>query len=305
VNTIQLAKYAKVPEPKTKGKLKDKIAVIYAAGSIVDGKGTDANIGGSSLAETIREARLASSIRAIVLRVNSPGGSAIASALIWREAALAGEVKPLVVSMGNVAASGGYYISSPATTIICNPTTITGSIGVFGLIPNAGRLMHEKIGLSSEVVKTNAHADAPSLTRPLTSFEEQTILNLIERTYSTFVGHVSEGRSMTREAVDEIGQGRVWSGAEALVNGLADQAGGLTFAIEEAARLAEIEKYSIMELPELTDPYTKLLKDITGEARIRFIERELVILSEYIDQLQELSQLSGIQARLPYILNIR
>ena len=305
INTITMSRYSKVPDPKSKKISKDKIAVIYASGSIVMGKGTEANIGGNEYAQAIREARRDSSIKAIVLRVNSPGGNAIASELIWREADLARQVKPVVVSMGNYAASGGYYISAPATKIICNPATITGSIGVFGMIPNASKLLNEKIGVTTEVVKTNRHADAPSITRAMTSYEQQVIQNSVEATYATFVGHVAEGRGMTFEAVDNIGEGRVWSGAEALGNGLADMAGGLRDAIDEAARLAGIETYSVKELPELVDPYTRIINELTGNVRLRLAERELGALSAYVNDLRELATLTGIQARLPFFINLR
>ncbi len=305
INTISMSQYSKVPAPKVKSVPKEKIAVIYASGSIVMGKGTEANIGGNEYAQAIREARRDSSVKAIVLRVNSPGGNAIASELIWREADLARQVKPVVVSMGNYAASGGYYISAPATKIICNPATITGSIGVFGMIPNASKLLNEKIGVTTEVVKTNSYADAPSITRAMTSYEQQVIQNSVEKTYATFVGHVAEGRGMTFEAVDMIGEGRVWSGAEALGNGLADMAGGLRDAIAEAAELAELETYSVKELPELVDPYTRIINELTGNVRLRIAERELGSLAAYVNDLRELATLTGIQARMPFFINLR
>ena len=299
IKTVSMAQYSKAPVPGKKSVSKDKIAVIYASGSIVMGKGSEANIGGNAYAEAIREARRDSSIKAIVLRVNSPGGNAIASELIWREADLARKVKPVVISMGNYAASGGYYISAPATKILCNPTTITGSIGVFSMIPNAGKLLNEKIGITTEVVKTNRHSDAPSITRAITTYEQQVMQKSTEKFYGTFVGHVAEGRGMTFEAVDNIGEGRVWSGAEALRNGLADKAGGLRDAIAEAAELAGLETYSVKELPELVDPYTRIIKELTGDVRLRIAERELGPLAAYINDLREVATLTGIQARLP------
>jgi protease-4 len=305
IKTVSMAKYSKVPAPIVKTRSKDKIAVIYASGTIVMGKGTETNIGGNAYAEAIREARLDSTVKAIVLRVNSPGGNAIASDLIWREADLAKQVKPVVVSMGNYAASGGYYISAPATEIYTNNVTITGSIGVFGLIPNAGKLMEEKIGITSEVVKTNSHADAPSLTREMTSYEAERMQMSIEKTYSTFVSHVADGRDMSTETVDNIGQGRVWSGSEALANGLADKAGGLRDAVKAAAALAGTESYTLYELPALEDPYTRFLKDLTGEVRMRIEERELGVLARYLDDIREITSLSGIQARLPYSITLR
>lgn len=302
---VSMSKYSKVPNTVKKEYSRDKIAVIYASGNIVMGDGSEMNIGGSAYAKAISEARKDSSVKAIVLRVNSPGGSAIASDLIWREADLARQSKPVVVSMGNYAASGGYYISAPATKIFADPTTITGSIGVFGLIPNAGKLLNDKLGIATEVVKTNTHADAPSITRAMTSYEEQVIQKGVEKTYATFVTHVSEGRDMEFEAVDNIGQGRVWSGAEAISNGLVDTIGGLNDAIAEAAILAGLDNWSLKELPALEDPYTKILKDLTGEIAMRSMKSELGIFARYLDEINELSGLSGIQTRLPYFITIR
>ena len=302
---VSMSKYSKVPNTVKKEYSRDKIAVIYASGNIVMGDGSEVNIGGSAYAKAISEARKDSSVKAIVLRVNSPGGSAIASDLIWREADLARQSKPVVVSMGNYAASGGYYISAPATKIFADPTTITGSIGVFGLIPNAGKLLNDKLGIATEVVKTNTHADAPSITRSMTSYEEQVIQKSVEKTYATFVTHVSAGRGMEFEAVDNIGQGRVWSGAEAISNGLVDTIGGLNDAIAEAAILAGLDNWSLKELPALEDPYTKILKDLTGEIAMRSMKSELGIFARYLDEINELSGLSGIQTRLPYFITIR
>lgn len=305
VNTIQMSRYTKVPEHKTKTHTKDKIAIIYAEGSIVTGKGTGKNIGGSSLSETIREARTDSTVRAVIFRVNSPGGNATASDLIWREISLCAGIKPVVVSMGNYAASGGYYISAAANRIICNPATITGSIGVFGLIPNAGKLMNDKLGLTTDVVKTNVHADAIPLSRAMTSYEQKLIQDEIERVYATFVSHVASGRNMEWNAVDEIGQGRVWSGSEALGNGLADMAGGLEDAVREAAGMAGITEYSIKEMPELPDPYTRFLKELSGDAELRLIGKQPGEFATLLKQIKEISEMTGVQARLPYILIIR
>jgi protease IV len=302
---VSMAQYTKVSDPVKKGYSRDKIAVIYASGSIVMGEGSDMNIGGNAYAEAIRTARKDTTIKAIVLRVNSPGGNAIASDLIWREADLANQAKPVVVSMGNYAASGGYYISAPATRIFADPTTITGSIGVFGLIPNAGKLLNDKLGISSEVVKTNTHSDAPSFSRPMTTYEEQIMQTNVERTYSTFISHVANGRNLTTGFVDSIGQGRVWSGTEAITNGLVDTIGGLNDAIATAALLAGLEKWSVKELPTLVDPYTKILNDLTGNVSIRKLRSELGVFSRYLDEINELTELSGIQARLPYYVTIR
>lgn len=305
IKLVSMASYSKAASPVKKGYSRDKIAVIYASGSIVMGSGSDMNIGGNAYAEAIRDARKDTTVKAIVLRVNSPGGNAIASDLIWREADLARQVKPVVVSMGNYAASGGYYIAAPATKIFASPTTISGSIGVFGLIPNAGSLLNDKLGISTEVVKTNSHSDAPSFTRKMTTYEEEVIQKSVEKTYATFVGHVAAGRELTTGYVDSIGQGRVWSGTEALANGLVDTIGGLNAAIAEAAMLAGIEKWSVKELPVLVDPYTKLINELTGNTTMSRMKSEFGVFARYLDDISELTTLTGIQARLPYYITIR
>jgi protease-4 len=173
LNLVTMSKYTKVPDPEKVISVKNRIAVIYASGTIVLGKGKDDNIGGNRYAEVIRKERLDTSVKAIVLRVNSPGGNAIASDIIWKELDLAAKAKPVVISMGNYAASGGYFISAPATKIYANPSTISGSIGVFGLIPNAEKLLEQKLGLTTEIVNTNKNSDFPSIYRPMNNFEKE------------------------------------------------------------------------------------------------------------------------------------
>ena len=269
------------------------------------GKGNETNIGGKHYAEVIRKARLDSAVKAIVLRVNSPGGSALASDEIWRELTLAEAVKPVVVSMGNYAASGGYYIACPATKIFADPSTISGSIGVFGLIPNAGSLLEKKLGLTTETVNTNVNADFPSLTRPLTGYEKEVMQMTIEQTYGDFVSKVASGRDMKSADVDNIGQGRVWSGSNALRIGLVDEMGGLNAAIKSAASLAGIDKYKIRELPELEDPYTRLLEQLSGEVRMSFLKKELGGAFQYYKRINELRDLTGIQARMPFFIDLK
>ncbi|MBA4322943.1 MAG: signal peptide peptidase SppA, partial [Odoribacter sp.] len=241
---------------------------------------------------------------AIVLRVNSPGGNAIASDIIWRELELAAKVKPVVVSMGNYAASGGYYISAPATKIYASPVTVSGSIGVFGIIPNAGKLLKEKLGISTETVNTNTYSDFPSVFRPMNNYERQVMQKSIENIYSDFVSKVSEGRNMRISSVDSIGQGRVWSGKTAKKIGLIDEMGGLEYAIKGAAELAGIDKFSVREFPVIEDPYSKLLSGLSGEIRMRILEKELGEYARYYLKIKELASLSGIQARLPYFIEI-
>ncbi|HCY00085.1 MAG TPA: signal peptide peptidase SppA, partial [Bacteroidales bacterium] len=239
-----------------------------------------------------------------VLRINSGGGSALASEVIWREVKLAKEVKPIIVSMGDVAASGGYYIAAPADYILANPTTITGSIGVFGMIPNFKEGMNKKLGITVDVVKTNKNADFGSVFRPLTA-EERAIFQLgVEDVYSTFIGHVAEGRNITVEQVDEIGQGRVWSGANAMDINLIDEFGGLQRAIEIAAERAGLENYRIAELPKQADPFEALVKQLTGSAKANILKNELGDSYKHIERLKDIAASKGIMARIPYDIEL-
>jgi protease IV len=304
IRLVSMTKYTKVPDPNRIVSAKNKIAVIYASGTIVMGDGNENNIGGDLYAEVIRKQRLDTTVKAIVLRVNSPGGNATASDIMWRELELAAKEKTVVVSMGNYAASGGYYISAPATKIYANPTSISGSIGVFGLIPNAGKLMDQKLGLSTETVNTNKSSDFPSVFRPMNTFEKEVMQMSIEKFYGDFVNKVASGRDMSSKSVDSIGQGRVWSGSSAVKIGLIDEIGGLEDAIKGAAELAGLDTYSTRELPEVEDPYTKILSQLGGEVRMRIIKKELGESVRYFKIFEEIKTLSGIQARLPYFIEI-
>ncbi len=277
-----------------------KIAVIYAAGDIQNGYGDDQNIGALRLSQAIREARLDKDVKAIVFRVNSPGGDALASEVIWREVDLAAKAKPVVVSMGDYAASGGYEISCAATEIVAEPTTITGSIGVFGLLPNAGGLLSDKLGITVDTVGTNTHSTAPSLFYPLTSAEGAVVQAEIEDIYTKFVSRVAAGRKMTFAQVDSIGQGRVWTGRQAIHIGLADTLGDINTALNIAARKAGITKYSIEEMPSLYNPLRKLLERFGVDAEARLMRAELGNLYEPVQELGNVAKTKGIQARLPY-----
>lgn len=283
----------------------NKIAVIYAEGSIVMGKGNTTSIGGAHYAELIRKIRENDRYAAIVLRINSPGGVAIASDFIWRELKLASELMPVVVSMSNYAASGGYYMAAPANAIFAQPTTITGSIGVFGMIPQAGLLLNETLGINTEKVMTNAHADSPSLFRPMDTYELEVMQRNIDNTYKAFVSKVSEGRDIDPDTVDKMGEGQVYTGIDAIEKDLVDKLGGLTDAINYAAELAELSDYRTVDLPEEEDPYTKLMKSLSGEIRAKIIDKELGIAAEFYNDINELVTLEGIQARMPYILKLR
>jgi protease IV len=304
LNLISMSKYSKVPQSKLSFSARNKIAVVYASGTIVTGKGNESNIGGNYYAEVIRKVRVDTSVKAIVLRVNSPGGSATASDIIWRELELATKVKPVVISMGNYAASGGYFISAPGTRIYADPMTISGSIGIFGLIPNAGKLLEQKLGLTTEIVNTNKNSDFPSVYRPMNTYEKQLMQESIEIIYTDFVSKVAAGRRMSKESVDSIGQGRVWSGTSAMKIGLIDEMGGLEEAIDGAAKLAGVESFSVRELPVLEDPYTRILTQLSGEVRMSVLKKELGESVKFYNILQEVKEMSGIQARLPYLIDI-
>ena len=304
LNYISMSKYNKIPDPNRVYSSENKIAVIYAEGTIVMGKGNEKNIGGNYYAEIVRDQRLDSNIKAIVLRVNSPGGSATASDIMWRELNLAAKVKPVIVSMGNYAASGGYFISAPGTKIYASPVTVSGSIGVFGMIPNLGKLFKDKLGITTETVNTNSNSDFPSLFRPMNSLEQKVMQKNIESIYSDFVSKVSEGRKMRTGSVDSIGQGRVWSGRRAKELGLIDEMGGLEDAVKGAAELAKIDKYSIREFPVIEDPYSKIISGLTGEIKMGILEKEFGEYARYYSEIRELAALSGIQARLPYFIEI-
>ena len=281
----------------------DRIAIIYATGEINMGEGSNSEIGSDGISEQIRIARKDSTVKAIVLRVNSPGGSALASDIIWREMVLAKAVKPVVVSMGDVAASGGYYIACPADKIFASKNTITGSIGVFGLMWNSSELMNN-IGIHTDGIKTNDHADIGSATRKMTEDERAVIQKSVEDIYGTFISHVGEGRGMETADVDSIGQGRVWSGVNAIEIGLIDEFGGLKIAVEEAAKLAKLENYKIMELPKEKDFMEELIKELTGEAKASILQESLGASYRYYNGLNKTLNTKGVQARIPYEIEV-
>lgn len=298
---VDLDKY----EVKTKLNAKlnsTKIAIIYANGSISGGEGDDDEIGSDRLAKAIREARQDEKIKAIVLRVNSPGGSALASDVIWREVVLAKKAKPVVVSMGNLAASGGYYISCAADRIFAEPNTITGSIGVFGMIPNIQKMLEKKLGITIDTINTNSHSDVGTVLRPVTEYEYKYIQESVEHVYDTFTKRVAEGRKMTQADVDSIGQGRVWSGADAIKINLVDELGGLDEAMAYAAKKANLKEYKVVELPKQKGPFDGLLGNKEEELEGRIMNRNLGPAYVYLKQLQNVLSMQGIQARLPFEL---
>ena len=284
---------------------RNKVAIVYADGDIVDGEGGEGIVGGATTAEQIRRAREDKNVKAVVLRVNSPGGSALASEVMWRELQLLQEEKPLVVSMSNYAASGGYYISSPAKAVISNRTTLTGSIGVFGLIVSGGDVLKDKLGVTVDVAKTAPHADMGTMFRPLTGAEMAFMQRSVEDVYTIFVSRVSSGRNMTPEEVNAIGEGRVWSGVDAKRIGLVDEFGGLKEALAVAAKSADLgTDWRIVEILEEQDELTQLFNTLLSVKAPKLLgESGLVGRS-----LQSLSRIieggSGVQARTPYDITI-
>ena len=305
LNLLSFTKYSKVPKAREgRGLVKNKIAVVYATGVIGFATNSEYDIGGPTFVKAIRAARKDSTIKAIVLRVNSPGGSAMVSEHIWREVQLAQKEKPVIASMGNVAASGGYFIVAPAERIICEPTTITGSIGVYGLLPNAEKLLNQKLGITFDVAKTNKYSDFGSIYRPMNPMEKEYLQAGIEKTYSNFISKVGEGRGMTLQEVDLIGQGRVWSGINALEIGLADQFGGLTTAIEYAAASANLEHYRIVSYPQYPDPIEKLIKTLSGDIQARRLSKEMGVYYQYFEDFRKILETTGPQMRMPFRIDI-
>lgn len=305
-NLISIYKYDRVYVKKDDGRRsRNKIAVIFAEGDIVQGEGPQDMIGSERISRAIRNVRLDGSYKALVLRVNSPGGDGIASDIILREMKLTGDSMPVVVSMGNYAASGGYYISCSADKIVAQPTTITGSIGVFGVIPNFKEFFNEKLGITFDGVGTNQNSDYISVTKPLSDFQRNVLQTEIERFYTTFIKHVADGRGMTTDEVDAIGQGRVWSGTDALEIGLVDQLGGLDDAIQLAAELAGIEEYRTVDLPEVKEPIEQLMENLMGETtRTRLLKQELGEFYKLYQYVDFVKASSGIQTRLPFYIRI-
>ena len=306
INAIPNAKYA--DSYSINNNSGNEIAIIYAEGQIFDGKGQEGNIYSENLSKTIRKAREDENVKAIVLRVNSPGGSAVASAIIGHELDLAKEVKPVIVSMGNYAASGGYWISANGDYIFADPTTLTGSIGVFGTFPNLKGLLNDKLGLTFDVVKTNENADFGNFTEPLTEFQYAKLQQMVVKTYDDFTGMVARNRGLRQSYVDSIGQGRVWSGVDAIELGLVDQLGDMEDAIAFAAERAGIANdYKIVEMPKQKDFMTRFTEQLSGgnddlDASLR---QKLGMYYKYYEGIENLSNNTGIQARVPFDMVIQ
>ncbi|MDR0364536.1 MAG: signal peptide peptidase SppA [Bacteroidales bacterium] len=298
---IEMSKYISAHENAQISQSSNSVAIIYAQGEIVEGKSSGEALGNETICKALREAREDKNVRAVVFRVNSPGGSALASEYILREVKLTAEEKPLVVSMGSYAASGGYYISCAADYIFADPTTLTGSIGVFGMIPNFQKAIKKYLAINFESVKTNENANyMTNVFEPMTPFQLSKLQNEIEAFYNTFISHVAEGRGMTKERVDEIGQGRVWTGTEAIKIGLVDELGSLNDAIAFAADKAELTDYRIKEYPQKKEAFVELLEELMASTRIKSWQSSPI--APYVQAMEQVANMEGVQARLPFVL---
>lgn len=304
-NLVSLAKYNQTVNPIGKMEAGDKIAVVYAEGEIVGGNGQSTEVGSDKFAKALRDARNDDKVKAVVLRINSPGGSALASDIIWRETKLLRAKKPLIISMGDVAASGGYYIACMGDSILAMPNSITGSIGVFALYPNAEKLM-DNVGLHTEVVKTSDVADFGRIDRPLNANELNILDAMIGQIYEQFLGRVEEGRGLDRAHLDTIAEGRVWTGTYAKNIGLIDEFGGMQDAVRIAAAKAGVSDYSVTSFPKSKSPFEEFFGGGINVSYIKnkWMKEELGVYYPAYAKLKKLSNTSGIQMLMPMEINI-
>ncbi|MBB5397665.1 signal peptide peptidase SppA [Mucilaginibacter sp. AK015] len=285
---------------------KNRIAIVYASGEISGGNGDDNSIGSETISKALRKVRMDNNVKAVVLRVNSPGGSSLASDVIWREVMLTKKVKPIIVSMGDVAASGGYYIACAADSIIAEPNTITGSIGIFAVLPNMQKLFNDKLGITFDGVKTGKFADLGDVSRPLTPEERLILQNSVNRGYDDFTKAVAAGRGKTQAYINSIGQGRVWTGTQALQNGLVDRLGNINDAIQSAAKKAGVKEYKIVSYPEQKSFLNRFGEGLTAEVKAHFVKAELGDNYRYYEQIKGVTKMMRTpQMRMPYDVVIR
>lgn len=303
IPSIALVDYKVKEAPK--GDFNTRVAVLYAEGEINSGESSEGVIGSETISRELRKLREDDKVKAVVFRVNSPGGSALASDVMWREVELLKKVKPIIVSMGDVAASGGYYIAAAADSIFAENNTITGSIGVFGMIPNLQNLLNNKIGVRFEGVKTGKYAGLMTeFDKPMTADERVIVQAGVDRVYRTFTKRVAEGRKISVAQVDSIGQGRVWSGKQALALGLVDRIGSIDKAIIAAAAKAKIKDYKVVEYPAEKDPFSSLLNSSTEKVKVWFAKEQLGDSYRYYQTIQSVTKNSGILMKLPYEITI-
>ena len=301
-NFVKYSKYRKSVTDIFNHK-KDNIAIVYAYGDVNQGKGSELSIGSETIVKALQQAAKNKSVKAVVLRVNSPGGDAIASELITNEVIKTKKIKPVIVSMGDVAASAGYEMSSNATKIVALPLTITCSIGVFGVMPNFARSLKNNLGITFDTVKTHSNSVAMSVTtKPSPEFKMMMQRN-VENFYDNFITRVSEGRNKDKAYIDSIARGRVWAGSQAKALGLVDEHGGLKQAIETAARQAGISDYGLIAYPKTKDIATQLLETLSGENEMKTFAKELGKPYSFFLELKSICQMQGVQARMPYLIN--
>jgi protease-4 len=284
----------------------NRVAIVYASGDITGGQGDDNSIGSERISKAIRKVRMDNKVKAVVLRVNSPGGSSLASDVIWREVALTKKVKPIIVSMGDYAASGGYYISCAADSIFAQPNTITGSIGIFAVLPNMQKLFNDKLGVTFDGVKTGKYADLGDVSRPLSPEERAILQNSVNHGYDDFTKAVAAGRGKTQAYINSIGQGRVWTGTQALERGLVDRLGNIDDAIASAAKKAKLKNYKLVSYPEQKSFFKQLDADVTGQMKTKMLKSELGDNYRVYEQIKGVTQMMrSPQARLPYEIVIK
>ena len=306
IEYVSLGKYLKGDHPSDDGDFNKRVAVVIAEGVIVSGESGDGNIGSEDFVKELKKIRENDKIKAVVLRINSPGGSALASDVMWREIGLTRKKKPVIASMSDVAASGGYYMAMGCDKIVAQPNTITGSIGIFAMLFNLQDFFDNKLGITFDGVKTNPHADWPTLTREMTDFEKMKIQRSVEEGYETFTRKAAEGRKMDVEKLRSLASGRVWSGTEAKDNGLVDVLGGLDESIKIAAKAAKLDEgdYRVRFYPEKIDPVQEFIKKLSGKSEDRILSEKLGELAPHVKMYQKLMQMKGLQARMPFELNI-
>lgn len=299
---LKLITYQKYKESFSTYKSSDnEVAVIVASGDIISGKGDANTIGSEKFSEEIRKARKDDDVKAIVIRINSPGGSFVASDVMWREIKLASEEKPVIASMSDVAASGGYYMAMACDTIVAQPNTITGSIGIFGIIFNLQGFFNNKLGVTHDEVKTGQLSSIYNMTRPLTDQEKQIIQNDVEDGYETFITKAAQGRGMNVDELKKIASGRVWTGSQAKANGLVDILGDLEEAINIAVNKAGIQDdYKVKYYPKQQNIFEEFLKELEGEGSARAIKEEMGEFYPYLESARKVKELNGLQARMPY-----